>query len=95
MAADVIAIRAKSIFDFMFPFRVARAAANEKRRAILTLHNRHGNAQEERFQTRPMGRAFKRCLPLKFPVLLWTAAEATQIGCCVFSGRYFLADADD
>jgi hypothetical protein len=31
-----------------------------------------------------MGRAFKRCLPLKFPVSLWTAAEATQIGLLCF-----------
>jgi hypothetical protein len=36
-----------------------------------------------------MGRAFKRCLPLKFSVLLRTAAEVTQIGYCVFSGRFF------
>ena len=42
-----------------------------------------------------MGRAFKRCLPLKFPVLLWTAAEATQIGYCVFLWSLFLANATD
>ena len=35
------------------------------------------------------GRAFKRCLPFKFPVSLWTTAEATQIVCCVFSGLCF------
>jgi hypothetical protein len=42
-----------------------------------------------------MGRAFKRCLPLKFPVSLWTAAEATQIGLLCFFWSLFLADGDN
>jgi hypothetical protein len=54
-------------------------AAKENGRDLLTLRNRHGNAPQKRFQTRPMGRAFKRCSVLKFPVSLRTAAEATQI----------------
>jgi len=41
-----------------------------------------------------MGRDFKRCSVMKFPVSLRTAAEATQI-CFCFSGRYFLSHIDN
>jgi hypothetical protein len=62
----------------------------ENGRELLTLRNRHGNAPQKRFQTRPMGRAFKRCSVLKFPVSLRTAAEASQFGLLCFFWSLFL-----
>jgi hypothetical protein len=43
-----------------------------------------GMPLKERFQTRPMGRVLCAILESKLPVLLRTAAEATQICCFGF-----------
>ena len=63
--------------------------AEIKGRDLLTLRNRHGNAPQKRFQTRPMGRVFKRCSVVKFPVSLRTAAEASKMFFCVFWSLIF------
>jgi hypothetical protein len=62
MATDVTAIRATSIFVFMFPFRVAYAASDEKGVPYSRSLTGTGMPSKERFQTRPMGRVFKRRL---------------------------------
>jgi hypothetical protein len=75
--------------------RVALAAANK--RGVTYSRSATGTGMPSWNAFRHVRRGVSSALSMvsKLPVLLRTAAEATQIECCVFSGRYCLADVSD